>query len=225
MTIKQERHGYSIGDIARLLGRSRVTLQRWDRIGRLKAYRLPSGHRSCTQEQLDAIKGDAGLTLKRRPVIYCRVSSAGQKPDLLCQVQAMGAFCIGHGMAVSETLDDIGSGLNFKRKHFLALTDAIIAGEIEEVIVAHKDRWMRFGFEWFEHLCVSHDTALIVVNATTLSLEAEMTHDLLSIVHSFSSRLCGLRKYRSTLEQALAPIATAQRAKPGLRTSEAKDQA
>ena len=70
MTVKQERHGYSIGDFDRLLGRSRVTLQRWDRIGRLKAYRLPSGHRFYTQKQLDTIKGDAGLTTKRRTVIY-----------------------------------------------------------------------------------------------------------------------------------------------------------
>lgn len=165
MSIKQERHGYSIVDFARLLGRSRVTLQRWDRMGRLKAYRLPSGHRFYTQEQLDTIKGDTSFKEERRTVIYCRVSSASQKADLRRQVQAMEAFCIGRGTGRPEIVMDISSALSYKRKHFLATTDAIIAGEIAEVIVAHKHRLVRFGFEWFEHLCATHGTRLTVVNA------------------------------------------------------------
>jgi predicted site-specific integrase-resolvase len=66
---------------------------------------------------------------------------------------------------------------------------------------------VRFGFEWIEHLCASHDTKLTVMNAQSLSPEQEMTQDLLSIVHCFSSRLVGLRKYRKQLKQALAPDA------------------
>lgn len=204
MSVKNLRPGYSIGDFSRLLGRSTVTLQRWDRIGRLKAYRLPSGHRFYTQEQLDQIKGVPDSTGPRRTVIYCRVSSASQKTDLKHQIAAMEAFCLAKGLAVSDTLTDIGSGLNYKRKNFLALTDAIIAGEIGELVIAHKDRLVRFCFEWIEHLCAVHDTKLTIVNATSLSPEAEMTNDLLSIVHCCSSRLYGLRKYKTTLQAALA---------------------
>ena len=60
---------------------------------------------------------------------------------------------------------------------------------------------MRFVFEWFEKFCYDHGTSIIVMNAQALSPEAEMTKDLLSIIHCFSSRLYGLRKYKSTISQ------------------------
>jgi len=72
-------------------------------------------------------------------------------------------------------------------------------GEIAEIVVAHKDRLVRFGFEWFEKFCKDHGTTLVVMNAESLSPEEEMTKDLLSIIHCFSSRLYGLRKYKKKI--------------------------
>ena len=72
-------------------------------------------------------------------------------------------------------------------------------GEVSEIIVAHKDRLVRFGFEWFEKFCNDHGVSITVMNADTLSPEQEMTKDLLSIIHCFSSRLYGLRKYKNKI--------------------------
>jgi predicted site-specific integrase-resolvase len=72
-------------------------------------------------------------------------------------------------------------------------------GEIGTLVVVHKDRLVRFGFESFVNHCERHGTTLVVANAQSLSPEQEMTQDLLSIVHCFSSRLYGLRKYKKTL--------------------------
>jgi predicted site-specific integrase-resolvase len=197
--------GFSVGAFAKMIGRAPVTLQRWDRAGQLKAFRTPSGRRFYTQEQLNEIKSIIPSTApSRKTIVYCRVSSVSQKADLKRQVAAMEQFCCAKGMAVSQTLTDIGSGLNYQRKNFLAVTDAVVGGEVGELVIAHKDRLVRFGFEWIEHLCRVHGTKLTIVNATSLSPEAEMTQDLLSIVHGFSSRLHGLRKYKKNLEQALA---------------------
>ena len=58
---------------------------------------------------------------------------------------------------------------------------------------------VRFGFEWFEKFCNDHNVKIVIMNAQTLSPEAEMTKDLLSIIHCFSSRLYGLRKYKKEI--------------------------
>ncbi len=73
-----------------------------------------------------------------------------------------------------------------------------------QLIVAHKDRLVRFGFEWFAEFCVRHGTELVVMNQETLSPEQDMVNDLLSIVHVFSARLYGLRSYRKELKHALS---------------------
>ena len=98
---------------------------------------------------------------------------------------------------------EIGGGLNFERKRFLALVDAIVEGQVERLLIAHQDRLARFGFALLKHLCQTHQTELLVMNSETLSPEQELVQDLMRIVHGFSSRLDGLRTYRKTLEKAL----------------------
>ncbi|MBS3933736.1 MAG: hypothetical protein KGZ35_05210 [Truepera sp.] len=71
--------------------------------------------------------------------------------------------------------------------------------EVAEIVIAYKDRLVRFGYEWFESFCEAHGAKLVVINAETLSPEAEVTQDLLSIIHCFSSRLYGLRKYKQKI--------------------------
>jgi predicted site-specific integrase-resolvase len=93
--------------------------------------------------------------------------------------------------------------LNFKRKKFLELMDAIGRGEIRTLIVAHKDRLVRFGYEWFEHYARINGCEIMVLNQERLSPEQEMVQDLMTIVHCFSSRLYGLRNYRKKINEAL----------------------
>src|SRR5215471_4617159 len=75
--------------------------------------------------------------------------------------------------------------------------------EVAMVVIAHKDRLMRFGFDLFAHLCRRHQCELIVMNTETLSPEQEMVQDLMTITHCFSARLSGLRNYRKALNRAL----------------------
>jgi putative resolvase len=139
------------------------------------------------------------LAKKRQLISYCRVSSVGQKKDLISQKNAVESFCLASGKIVDLKLEDIGSGLNYKRKNFVLLMEMVERGEVSEIVVAHKDRLVRFGFEWFEKFCSDHGVSVLVMNADTLSPEQEMTKDLLSIIHCFSSRLYGLRKYKKKI--------------------------
>ncbi len=61
-------------------------------------------------------------------------------------------------------------------------------GQVRQVIVAHKDRLPRYGFDWFVEFCAQPETELVVMNQETQSAEREMVNDLLSIVHMSSAR-------------------------------------
>jgi putative resolvase len=77
--------------------------------------------------------------------------------------------------------------------------DMVERGEVGEIVIAHKDRLVRFGYDWFERFCSNHGTTITVMNIESLSPEEEVTQDLLSIIHCFSSRLVGLRRYKKTI--------------------------
>ena len=188
---------YPPREFGRLIGRTTQTLQRWDRLGILQAHRTPTNRRYYTHDQYLQVIGQKAKA--QQIVAYCRVSSAGQKADLESQKKAVERFCIAAGKPVALWLQDIGSGLNYQRKNFVLLMEMVERGEVSEIVIAHQDRLVRFGYEWFEKFCRDHGATLTVMNAETLSPEEEMTQDLLSIIHCFSSRLYGLRKYKQQI--------------------------
>jgi predicted site-specific integrase-resolvase len=188
---------YSPKEFGLLVGKTTKTLQRWDREGILKAHRSITHRRYYTHDQYLSVTGQK--VKERKLLTYCRVSSAGQKKDLISQKKAVESFCFSQGKVINEKFEDIGSGLNYKRKRFVQLMEMVERGEVSEIVIAHKDRLVRFGFEWFEKFCKDHGVSILVMNADSLSPEQEMTKDLLSIIHCFSSRLYGLRKYKKKI--------------------------
>jgi len=134
-------------------------------------------------------------------VVYCRVSSHGQKDDLASQREAMELFCLSSGMIVDEWVEEIAGGMNFKRKKFLSIISRIQSGEISVLIIAHKDRLVRFGFDLIDHIAKENGCVITVVNQESLSPLQEMVEDLLAIVHTFSCRLYGMRKYKKDINK------------------------
>lgn len=193
---------YSPKEFGNLIGRTTNTLQKWDREGKLKAHRSPTTNRRYyTHDQYLAYRGlvakDAGLTL-----VYTRVSGVTQKPDLANQIKALEVYCQQHALQVDEWLSDSGSGLNYKRKQFNQLMGLIELGQVRRLIIAHRDRLVRFGYEYFTAFCERHHTEIVVIDGETLSPEHELVRDLLAIVTVFSARLHGLRSYRNVLKEA-----------------------
>lgn len=195
----------SISKAAEMVGVTVKTLQRWEREGRLAPVaRTATNRRVYTIEQVRAFQGvRLSGQAPTRLVAYCRVSSQAQKPDLTNQRAVLEQFCAARGLANVEVISEVGGGLNFTRKKFVALMHAIDHYEVKTLVIAHKDRLVRFGFVWFAQFCADHGCELLVLNQETLSPEQEMVQDLMTIVHCFSSRLSGLRNYRKTLTEAL----------------------
>ncbi|MCL0034931.1 IS607 family transposase [Dehalococcoidia bacterium] len=194
---------YTVTEFSKIIGISVSTLQRWDRQKRLVPSRTPTNRRIYTDEHLRQATGILNQSKKRKVVVYARVSSKAQRSDLSNQRKMLEEFCAASGLVVDEWIEEIGGGLNFNRPRFTYLIDAIIAGNVETLVIAHQDRLCRFGFELIEHLCKTHGCNLLVMNMESLSPEQEIIQDMLAIVHCFSARLHGLRNYRKALKKAL----------------------
>jgi putative resolvase len=195
---------YSPKQFGQLIGRTTNTLQKWDREGILKAHRSPTNRRYYTHDQYLAYRGLVAQE-QARIIAYARVSGPAQKPDLANQIAALESYCNEHEIKVDEWMQDIGSGLNYKRKQFTRLFEMVELGQVKMIIIAHRDRLVRFGYEWFEAFCERHGTKIVVINGDKLSPEKEMVEDLLAIVTVFSARFHGLRSYRKVLERACLP--------------------
>ena len=192
---------YKPCEFAKKLNVSVKTLQRWDNAGILKAQRSPTGRRYYTGAQYLEYIGQPAKQETRSVIIYARVSSAGQKDDLKNQITFLREYANAKGIIVDEVLTDIGSGLNFKRKKWNELLMRAQNKEFSQILIAHKDRFIRFGFEWYQQWLAQYGIEIVVVNNEELSPEKEMVEDLISVIHVFSCRIYGLRKYKGKIKK------------------------
>ena len=192
---------YKPKDFAELLGVSVKTLQRWDRDGIIKANRTPTDRRYYTYDQYLQFKGIQTENDIRDTVIYARVSTRNQKDDLQNQVEFLKQFCNAKGIIVNQCVEDFGSGLNYNRKKWNRLLDEVMANKIKTIVISNKDRFIRFGYNWFEKFCEKFNTKIIIVNNETLSPNEELVQDIISILRVFSCRLYGLRKYKNQIKE------------------------
>ncbi|MEG4301247.1 MULTISPECIES: IS607 family transposase [unclassified Microcoleus] len=197
---------WKVAEFGKLVGVSSSTLRRWESEGKLVPNRTLGNQRLYTDSHLSIARNLKTGKTPNRVIVYCRVSCAGQKPELLRQTQAMEQFCLAQGVSITDSIQEIGGGLNFNRPKFLQIIQWAIQGEVKMLYVAHKDRLCRFGFELVEQILQWNGGTIIVANAETLSPQEELTQDLLSIIDGFSSRLYGLRKYQAKVKNIVEDI-------------------
>jgi putative resolvase len=169
------------------------TLRRWERDGLIQAIRTPSGQR---RYDIASYTGLSNQRTKRAIIAYARVSSRGQKADLDRQSAKLLDL-----YPNAELITDIAIGLNFKRTGLRTILGRVRQGDVGSIVVAHKDRLARFGFDLITWLCSLDGTKIVVLNQDGLSPERELVEDILAIVHVFSCRLYGLRKYKSAIKK------------------------
>lgn len=181
----------SISKVAKQLNKSAQTLRNWEKTGELiPAYKTKSGYRYYTEEQINKL---LGVEEKERVTIgYCRVSSRKQQDDLERQTENMKNYLCAKGYKF-EIITDIGSGINYNKVGLNILLDKVIKGEVDKVVVLHKDRLLRFGFELVENLCKRYGTSIEVVDNTPKTEEQELVEDLVQIITVFSCKLQGKR--------------------------------
>ncbi|MDR1791139.1 MAG: IS607 family transposase [Propionibacteriaceae bacterium] len=204
--------GYvATGQAAKMLGVSVSTLQRWDREGRLVAERTPAGRRRYKVSEIASFNplGLDTAVLERPTIAYARVSSHDQKADLARQVKVLEMYCASHGWKY-EVISDLGSGMNYRKKGLMRLLDMIVADKVGRLVIAHKDRLLRFGAELVFAVCEAKHVEVVIVNqGEDRSFEEELASDVLEIVTVFSARMYGARSHKNKkliedVEKALA---------------------
>jgi predicted site-specific integrase-resolvase len=126
---------------------SSATLRRWSEEGRVHTTRLPGGKRLYSIADIESIFKVTFNQSEKKKICSARVSSEHQRGDLERQIQDLQFKFPDH-----EIISDVGSGLNYKRKNFQILLDRVYDGPIQEVVVLHKDRLCRYGFELVEFI-------------------------------------------------------------------------
>lgn len=192
---------YNVTEFAEMIGKSVKTLQRWDRDGVLTAYRSPSKRRYYTQTQYNEYMGIT-IPENKQNVIYARVSSRNQKDDLDNQLKFMIDYTRKNSIPISNIYSDIGSGLDYNRKNWNKLIDDCFDGKISKIYISYKDRFVRFGYDWICYLLKKYTSVdIISVEDIITSPEDDLIQDLISIIHVFSCRIYGLRKYKKKIEK------------------------
>jgi predicted site-specific integrase-resolvase len=170
-----------------------------------------TGRRLVTRDALiKALESQGSLVYDdaRRDVVYAPVSTHKQKSrgDLDRQIDACKVFASTVNPCDLLVLTDVGSGLNDRRKGVLKLISMIEADEVSRVFVTYKDRLTRFGFSYLEAMCEAHGTTIIAVSNETLDKSAseELAEDIISIIHSFSGKLYGMR--RNVMNEAVKEL-------------------
>ena len=171
------------------LGIHQNTLRRYSDEGRIQTIRTASGQRRYDVDAFVRESADAVV------VCYCRVSSAKQREDLVRQVCFMR-----ERYPNAEIVCDIGGGLNFRRKGLVSILERLHRGDKLRIVVAHRDRLARFGVELIQWLAEQNGDGVLVLNNADYSPEQELTQDILAILHTFSCRLHGLRRYKDAIK-------------------------
>ncbi len=173
------------------LGLHPNTLRRYADQGKIPYIKNEAGQRLYDVEAyIRGAESSASL------ICYCRVSSSKQKDDLNRQIVYMQSL-----YPEAEIVSDIGSGLNFKRKGLRTILDRLLRGDKLKIIVACRDRLCRFGFELIHYMVEQNGGEILVLDQTVHCPQTELTTDLLSIIHVFSCRMHGLRKYSKKIKE------------------------
>lgn len=188
----------SIGKFAKSLGVSIQTLRNWDKEGKLKpTYVTENGYRYYSEDLLNKFRNIKNVNkIKKKNILYARVSTKSQKDDLDWQVDNLKQYAYSKGYSF-EIITDIGSGINYKKEGLLKMINLVECGEVDRIIVLYKDRLIRFGYDLIEYICKLNDTKIEIVDNSTISKEQELTEDLIQIITVFANRLYGARSKKT----------------------------
>ena len=178
---------------------SKITLQRWDNSGKLKAVRTSGGHRRYKLSDLKKFIGEYHAEGKETDDVivatYARCSTSDQKQhgDIDRQSQRLSEYCAKKKYKVEYIIKDMGSELNDKRKGFTKLCNLVVNGKINKVVIEHKDRLTRFQYNLIEFFFNSYGVEIELLDKKECTEQEELVNDMMMLIASFSGKVYSLR--------------------------------
>jgi len=194
-------------DAASYYGTSISNVRKWAREGAIPVDRTPGGHfRYVLPDPEPDVPDDDRWT---ENIVYARVSSRKQSDDLRRQATSLLAKYPGFTL-----VKDIGSGINYQRPGFRSILERLFQGHVRRVVVAHQDRFSRFGFDFFQWLFERFGAVLESVEQPSAASGADMVADIMEVFTVFSARYYGRRKYHPQPENQDLPEQPPEEAVP-----------
>ena len=190
----------SISETALMLGISTKTLRRWENNNKfIPEYRTIGNHRRYSINQIKKLINPNYEIKNKLNICYSRVSSHGQKQDLVRQEEYLLKYCKENNIKNVKSIKDLGSGINFKKKGLKTLLNLIINYEIDTIYLTYKDRLLRMGYELIVSIASEFNTKIVVINQVEETFNETLVKDLLEITTVFSSKLYGSRSKKKKL--------------------------
>lgn len=190
----------TIKETAEMLKVSLSTLRRWDSEGVLTPVRTSGRHR---RYKMSDIKKFLGENLSEneietntiRVVTYARCSTFDQKKhgDIDRQSDRLVNYSVRNNYTITDIIKDCGSGLNDNRKGYIKLCNLVINRKIDKVIIEHRDRLTRFGYDTIERFFNSYGVTIELVDKKVYTETEELTNDMMMLLASFSGKLYSQR--------------------------------
>jgi excisionase family DNA binding protein len=190
---------HKLTDAAKQLGLHKQTVWNYIKDGQIKATKTKNNRWYIDQTEIDNYMGSAKIQSDQGVAIYARVSSSENKDDLERQTDRLVQFANSRGWRVVRIEKEVASGVNDQRPKLLGLLKD--ADKYEYIIVEHKDRLTRFGF----NLIINNINNIYVVNEVDNEDHALM-EDLVAIITSFCARLYGQRRSKRKTEKLIAEL-------------------
>lgn len=189
-----------LSKFAKDLGVTKATLWNWRKAGKLNFVKIGS----MNYVSLDDYNTFLGIksTSEQKVVIYCRVSSSENKSNLETQGERLKTYCNAKGYAVSKVVMEVASGLNDNRPKLERL---LKDQDFTLLVVEHKDRLTRFGFNYIETLLNKNNIKIEVVNPVTDEKD-DIVQDFVSIITSFCARIYGQRRSKRKTEELIRDL-------------------
>ena len=133
--------------------------------------------------------------------LYARVSSSDQKDDLARQMERLRAYAAQQQFEVFEEVSEVGSGLNGQRRGLLRL---LHRSEVGVILVEHRERLARFGFDYIEASLCAQGRRIAVVEDGEMA--DDVVRDLHDVIVSMCARLYGRRSARNRADRAMKAL-------------------
>lgn len=188
-----------LSDYSKKLGLTYKTTWRLFRNGHIPgAYQLPTG--TIIVPEVEPAPTDTPLAV----AIYSRVSSSQNKSNLDSQCERLTQYCAARGYHVVRTVKEVGSGVNDQRKKFLSL---LCDAQIRIIVVEHRDRATRFGFNYIQTMLEQSGRRIEVINEAENDKD-ELMQDLIAIITSFVARYYGRRRAKRKTEKIVGELSS-----------------
>ena len=168
------------------------TLNNWVKLGKIESVKTIGGHHRYNVETI-LIDQTISKIKNIKRVCYVRVSTLGQKSDLIHQINYMRNKYPNY-----EIIKDIGSGINFNRRGLRKIIKYALDGTLRVLVIAHKDRLTRFGFDLIRDLIKEYSDGKIIIEnkeEKNKTRHEEIVEDVLSILNVYTAKINGMRKY------------------------------